>query len=91
MFFCDAIQTGKMQSKVVKSPVYYYLLSYEGENSHSQILTSDGQKYPGVCHVDDAFYMFAKAIPVAVDKLNNDDLQMKEAFLDMLQSFAKTG
>lgn len=87
-FNTDIERATKLQAKMSESPVYHYNFNYTSEYSFTQILTRDKQ-YLGVSHMDDGLYMYPDMVPDA--KLDEDGVKLKNAFIDMLVSYAKTG
>ncbi|KAJ3666604.1 hypothetical protein Zmor_002040 [Zophobas morio] len=78
-FLNDAETAVRMQAKVNKSPVYYYLFGYPGDNNEQKL----------VGHGADTKYFFGPTfIPTP---LTPDEIKMKDLLLDMLVAFAKTG
>ncbi|KAJ3640836.1 hypothetical protein Zmor_027373 [Zophobas morio] len=77
-FTVDAQNVARIQASVTKSPVYYYYFRYKKEDD----------KY--VSHGVDSKYLFGPTI-IAPDALTEDELLLRNIFLDMFISFAKTG
>ncbi|XP_063906551.1 venom carboxylesterase-6-like [Zophobas morio] len=78
-FLNDAETAVRMQAKVNKSPVYYYLFGYPGDNNEQKM----------VGHGADSKYFFGPTI--VPSPLTPDEIKMKDLLLDMLVAFAKTG
>ncbi|XP_023311607.1 venom carboxylesterase-6-like [Anoplophora glabripennis] len=58
LFAVSAELSAKMQAKVTKSPVHFYIFNYtEGENKPIQLLTGFDE-IEGVCHSEDSVYFY---------------------------------
>ncbi|XP_015601605.1 venom carboxylesterase-6 [Cephus cinctus] len=82
----------KLQSKLMNSSVYFYVLGYEGTFSGTYAI--DATKRYGVSHGDDINYLFPYLNKVFDDlSLHNtgDDITMMHVMTEMWTSFVKTG
>nr|WCC58152.1 carboxylesterase [Pharsalia antennata] len=78
----------KMQAKVSNSPVYYYFFNYrEGENKGVEFFSSSPE-LEGVAHGEDSIYLQGF---LTRKQFSKKDKQLKDAFHNMLYTFASTG
>lgn len=91
LFVVDAEKAARLQAKVNKSPVYFYVFSYRGGFSTSEFLAHSTVNV-GVCHADDVMYVLSPD-PSWYQKYleTEDDNRMAELLLDFWTEFAKTG
>nr|AIW82257.1 juvenile hormone esterase [Diaphorina citri] len=90
MFIADAERTSRLQSKVCKSPVYFYYFNFRGRYSLSNHYANRLDDY-GVSHADDTQYI----LTVLGDAVMRDTTEDEQKTMDLLNtlwaSFAKTG
>ncbi|CAH0715313.1 unnamed protein product, partial [Brenthis ino] len=68
-------------------PTYLYRYSFNGEISLSHIMANNDKNY-GVSHADDVLLLFNY---FKEKRTNQDDLLMRDALLDMIQSYMTVG
>nr|AAX58713.1 pheromone-degrading enzyme [Popillia japonica] len=88
-FKADAGISAKLQAKANKSPVYFYLISYRGERSFSELFTERTDDL-GTSHADDILY-YLHYYALTSGKLSNADENMKSIFLEFLVNFMRNG
>ncbi|GJQ88160.1 Est-6 [Trypoxylus dichotomus] len=84
-FMVGADTSAKLQAKVNKSPVYFYILGYKGKHDLGEMVGRNSGEI-GPCHGDGVLYYFKT--PVSDERLNENDERMKTVFLRWLVSYA---
>ncbi|GJQ88161.1 hypothetical protein Trydic_g13162 [Trypoxylus dichotomus] len=85
MFLSGADKAAKLQAKVNKAPVYFYIFGYRGQNSFLDHLLPKTD-HIGPTHGDDILYYLHTRI--AAEKLSESDERMKSIFLQWLINYA---
>ncbi|XP_018572851.1 venom carboxylesterase-6 [Anoplophora glabripennis] len=88
LFALPAELAAKLQAKVNKSPVYFYVFNYsEGEIKMIQ-LYSRSQELQGVAHGEDGLYFYSF---ISSKPMSEKDGRLRVLCQDMLYSYATTG
>ncbi|XP_018562424.1 venom carboxylesterase-6-like [Anoplophora glabripennis] len=88
LFAVSAELSAKMQAKVTKSPVHFYIFNYtEGENRPMQLLTGTDE-IEGVSHSEDGIYFYGI---VHILPLSEQDNRLVTACQNLLYSYASSG
>ncbi|KAI5749733.1 hypothetical protein M8J76_009694 [Diaphorina citri] len=90
MFIADAERASRLQSKVSKSPVYFYYFNFRGRYS----LTDYYEKKPhnfGVSHNDDTQYIITTFRNSFLQNTTEDEQKTSVLLTSLWASFAKTG
>ncbi|CAH0561137.1 unnamed protein product [Brassicogethes aeneus] len=89
-FITEAERAAKLQSKAVKSSVYYYFYNYRTTATFSDLdFPNLKPEFKGISHGDDILHLYGEIFPNR--QLSESDKQIKETLLDILVSFAGTG
>ncbi|KRT82414.1 esterase [Oryctes borbonicus] len=87
MFLSSADKAAKLQAKMNKSPVYFYIFGYRGQHSSLDHVLPETD-HIGPAHGDDVLYYLHSR--VAEEKLSEADERMKSVFLQWLINYADT-
>ncbi|CAH1173955.1 unnamed protein product [Phaedon cochleariae] len=90
IFLLPAEQAVIMQSRITNSSIYFFRMSYSGQNSlkYSHLGSPQFVDIEGTWHGDDVVYFFGGLI---TKDLSENEKQMKNSCLNMLYSYAKYG
>ncbi|CAB3376450.1 Hypothetical predicted protein [Cloeon dipterum] len=83
------VDTAFKQAKASKSPVYFYLFSFEGRISEA--MAAGLKPIEGVGHADDLAYMLRRRVPFPDDAPNEREKNTIKRMGSILESFARTG
>ncbi|XP_018566160.1 venom carboxylesterase-6-like [Anoplophora glabripennis] len=87
-FAVSAELSTKLQAKVTKSPVYFYIFNYtEGENKFVDNFPGT-RRVEGACHGEDVFYFYGMSF---INPLSAQDKRLRSACHNMLYSYANSG
>ncbi|GJQ88166.1 Est-6 [Trypoxylus dichotomus] len=84
-FTAGAGLAARIQARINKAPVYFYIFGYRGESSFADLFLSNTSGI-GASHGDDVLYYLNSAI--SKDPLSPDDERMKNIYLKLLTSYA---
>ncbi|XP_039753211.1 venom carboxylesterase-6-like [Pararge aegeria] len=87
LFTADVGKLAQIHATQSRQPTYSYRFSYSWQYSFSNVMARNYENY-GVCHSDDVILVL-KYLPT--ETTCAEDLQMREALLDMICSYAETG
>lgn len=73
----------------VKQPIYYYLFSYKGAHSVTQLSGDPNVNY--VCHVDELLYLFPIADILFGTPSSATDIEMTDIFTGFWYNFTRLG
>lgn len=74
------------------SPTYVYLLTHKGSASYTVLFNGDPDKFYGVSHADENFYLFPvreRLFPTTLPTKEDEDV--RKAVIQMWIDFARTG
>ncbi|XP_045772638.1 venom carboxylesterase-6-like [Maniola jurtina] len=87
LFVVGVGKLAQIHAKTSLQPTYVYRFSYSWQFSFSNVMAKNLKNY-GVCHSDDVI-LFLQYLPNETNRTK--DIQMREALLDMICSYASTG